>query len=137
VFGVRLEGCRYTVRPSAYAVLRDEHRRIAVVRAARGWFLPGGGIEPHETVERAVERETEEECGLVIQPGRIIGSATEIVHSPAGHSGIEKESVFVEAVVVGKTTPTEPDHELVWLNPTDAVARLSHASHKWAVQRLD
>src|SRR5205823_1115151 len=60
VFGIRLEGCRYTVRPSAYAVLRDEHRRIAVVRAARGWFLPGGGIEPHETVERAVEREAEE-----------------------------------------------------------------------------
>jgi 8-oxo-dGTP diphosphatase len=137
VFGIRIAGCRYTVRPSAYAVLRDDGGRIAVVRAARGWFLPGGGIEASEDAGQAVERETREECGLVIEPRRIVGTATEIVHSPAGHSGFEKESVFVEAVVVGRTAPTEPDHELVWLSPADAIARLSHKSHRWVVQRVD
>jgi 8-oxo-dGTP diphosphatase len=137
VFGIRIAGCRYTVRPSAYAVLRDDGGRIAVVRAARGWFLPGGGIEASEDAEQAVEREAREECGLVIKPRGIVARATEIVHSPAGHSGFEKESVFVEAVVVGRTAPTEPDHELVWLSPADAIARLSHKSHRWVVQRVD
>ena len=137
VFGVRIAGCRYSVRPSAYALLRDDEGRIAVVRAARGWFLPGGGIEANEDAEHAVERETREECGLVIEPRRIVGTATEIVHSPAGHSGLEKESVFVEAVVVGRTTPTEPDHELVWTSSAEAIARLSLKSHRWAVQRAD
>jgi 8-oxo-dGTP diphosphatase len=137
IFGVRLEGCRYTVRPSAYALLRDEDGSIAIVRAAKGWFLPGGGIEASETAEQAVERETREECGLVIELRRIIGTATEIVHSPAGNAGVDKESVFIEAVVVGWTTPTEPDHELVWSSPADAIARLSHKSHRWAVQRVD
>src|SRR6476469_7355271 len=92
VFGIRIAGCRYTVRPSAYALLRDDKGRIAVVRAARGWLLPGGGIEANEDPDRAVVREALEECGLVIEPLRMIGAATEIVHSPAGHSGFDKES---------------------------------------------
>ena len=136
VFGTRLPGCTYLVRPSAYAVLRDENGRVAVVRTARGWFLPGGGIDMGEDERQAVERETREECGLVIRLGGIIGRATEIVHSPAGHSGVDKESVFFDAVVTGATTATEPDHELAWLSPAEAVARLSQKSHRWAVLRL-
>ena len=133
VFGTRLPGCAYVVRPSAYAVLRDEDGRIAVVRAARGWFLPGGGIELDEAAERAVEREAREECGLVIQPRRIIGNATEIVHSPAGTAGVDKVSVFFDAMVMGSVAAAEPEHELVWLRPAEAVARLSQKSHRWAV----
>ena len=121
------------MRPSAYALLRDEESRIAVVRSTRGWFLPGGGIEPGETAERAVERESQEECGLLIAADRRIGSATEIVHSPAGHAGVEKASVFIEAVVVGTSAATELNHALVWLSVRDAIARLSHKSHQWAV----
>jgi 8-oxo-dGTP diphosphatase len=135
VFGTRLAGCRYIVRPSAYALLRDEDGRFAVVRSARGWFLPGGGIEANEDAAQAVEREAGEECGLVIQPRGIVGNATEIVHSPAGNAGVDKVSVFFDAVVTGTIPATEPDHELVWLSPADAVKRLSHKSHQWAVGR--
>jgi 8-oxo-dGTP pyrophosphatase MutT (NUDIX family) len=116
--------------------LRDQDGRIAVVRAARGWFLPGGGIDPDEDERQAVERETREECGLVIRLSGIIGHATEIVHSPAGHTGVDKESVFFSAVVIGATVATEPDHELVWLSAAEAVTRLSQKSHRWAVLRL-
>lgn len=133
VFGTRLPGCQYSVRPSAYAVLRDENGRIAVVRAARGWFLPGGGIDVDEAAEQAVGREAMEECGLVIQPRGIIGNATEIVHSPAGNAGVDKVSVFFDAMITGVAVATEPGHELVWLHPAEAVARLSHKSHRWAV----
>ena len=115
----------------------DEQGRIAVVRATRGWFLPGGGIEADETAEQAVERETREECGFVIQPRAIIGNATEIVHSPAGTAGVDKVSVFFDAVVTGAVLGTEPDHELVWLSPAEAVARLSHKSHRWAVTKFE
>jgi len=133
VFGTRIAGCQYRVRPSAYAVLRDTDGRIAVVRARRGWLLPGGGIDAGETAEQAVEREAREECGYVIALRGIVGNATEIVHSPAGHGGVDKVSVFFDAVVTGLVPATEPDHELVWLNAADAVTRLSHKSHRWAV----
>jgi 8-oxo-dGTP diphosphatase len=133
VFGTRIAGYRYRVRPSAYALVRDEAGRIAIVRAARGWFLPGGGIEANEDAYQAVTREAREECGLVIEPRRRVADAIQIVHSPAGHTGVDKVSVFVEAVVVGYASATEPDHELAWVSIADAVGRLSYQSHKWAV----
>jgi len=136
VFGIRVPGCRYTVRPSAYAVLRDQEGRIAVVRAAHGWLLPGGGIDAGETAEEAVRREAIEECGLVIRLGRATESATEIVHSPAGNAGVEKDSVFFEATVAGKADAVQPEHELLWLSAADAIERLSHKSHQWAVSLM-
>lgn len=135
IFGIRIDGCRYTIRPSAYALLRDDQQRIAVVRAARGWFLPGGGIEEGETAEEAVVREAAEECGLVIAPQRIVATATEIVHAPAGTSGVDKESIFFDAVIVGTIAASEIDHELAWWPVAEAAERLSHRSHRWVVER--
>ena len=133
VFGTHRPGCRYTLRPSAYALLRDDEARVAIVRARGGWLLPGGGIEAGETPEEAAVRETAEECGLLIEPRRRVACATEIVHSPAGHDGYDKVSTFIEAAVVGVAPATEPWHELAWLRPGDAIARLSHKSHRWVV----
>jgi 8-oxo-dGTP diphosphatase len=133
VFGIRIAGCRYVLRPSAYALLRDEEGRVAIVRSARGWFLPGGGIERGESPEEAVVREAREECGLVIASCRTIATATEIVHSPSGSTGIDKASAFIQAVIVGVTDPSEPDHLLEWVTPEEATKRLSHGSHRWIV----
>lgn len=36
------------------------------------WTLPGGGIEPHETPERAAEREVFEETGVVVKTERFL-----------------------------------------------------------------
>jgi 8-oxo-dGTP diphosphatase len=136
VFGIRLPGCRYVVRPSAYAIVRDAQGRIAVVRSPRGWFLPGGGIEAGESAEQAAVRETREESGLLIGPRAVLGTATEIVHSPAGNAGIDKASVFIDAAIAGTTPKAEADHELFWLPPAQAVERLSHKSHRWAVEQF-
>lgn len=67
VFGERVAGASYALRPSAYALIRNEFGQVAVVRTAQGVFLPGGGIEAGETPEQAVQREVLEECGLGIR----------------------------------------------------------------------
>ncbi len=136
MFGSRVEGCPYVLRPSAYALVRNAGGELAVVRTARGFFLPGGGVMPDESPEQTVEREAKEECGLVLRPRALLGRAVEIVYSVRENACFEKGSVFIEADVVGRVTSTEPDHELVWLNFDQAMDALSPESHRWAVRRL-
>jgi 8-oxo-dGTP pyrophosphatase MutT (NUDIX family) len=71
-------------RPAAVAVVvvPDEEGRGAVLltRRASGlrrhggqWALPGGRFDPGETAEAAALRELEEEVGLALPPGAILG----------------------------------------------------------------
>jgi 8-oxo-dGTP diphosphatase len=136
VFGHRVEGCLYIVRPSAYSLVQNVGGEVAVVRTPRGIFLPGGGIEVGESPEQAIEREAVEECGLILLAARLIGTAVEIVHSVAENACFEKRSTFFEARLHGLTPAQELDHELVWLQPDEAIEWLSYESHRWAVRRL-
>lgn len=53
----------------AYALiyLEDEKKILMVNNVGSGWSLPGGAVEPGETLEQAVVREAKEETGLVIE----------------------------------------------------------------------
>ncbi len=54
-------------------------------------------------------------------------SLTELVH-------FEKRSTFVDARASNRRVGgREPDHELVWMTPHEAVAEPAHPSHRWAV----
>lgn len=137
VFGSRVAGCPYVVRPSAYVLVKDSGGRIAVVRTPKGHFLPGGGAESGETLEQTAAREALEECGLVLADCKWLVDAIEIVHSPAENACFEKRSVFFVAGLQGMAVSKEPDHELLWLTPLEAMERLCHGSHRWAVSRLN
>lgn len=58
------------------AVVRDG-RLLLVRRASRhghgNWQLPGGYIEPDETIEQAVVREVHEEAGIVAEVEGVLG----------------------------------------------------------------
>lgn len=67
------------VRVAVGAILRD-HGRVLLVRRAnppsRGlWAVPGGRVEPDETLEAAVRREMLEETGLTVHVDRFLGVA--------------------------------------------------------------
>ncbi len=123
-----------TVRPSAYAIIRRDDGAIAVVQTPGGTYLPGGGIEPGETVTAAVMREALEECRLTVVVEPWSARAVEHVHSAAEHTHFEKRSTFRTAVVAPPSfMPLEADHLLTWTTSAEALALLSPASHRWAV----
>lgn len=133
VFGTRIEGCAYVRRPSAYALVRNTRSEWALVRTPRGCFLPGGGMEPDETPQQTVKRESREECGFVLDPGRVTARAIQFVYSTEEEEYFEKVCDFVEAELIALVAPAEDDHELLWLDLEQALKSLSHESHRWAV----
>jgi len=58
-FGLIFEGDRFLMTK-----LRQE---------ARGWDVPGGGLEPGETPQEAMRREVYEETGVRLGPARLFG----------------------------------------------------------------
>ena len=135
VFGQPPSGSRVRIRPSAYAILRNDRGEFAVVRSREGIYLPGGGMDPGETPHETAIRETLEECGLLIRIGSWTAIAIQFAWSEAEQIHFEKRSTFVDASVLGvDTSHLEPDHEVLWVDADRANELLTHESHGWAVR---
>jgi ADP-ribose pyrophosphatase YjhB (NUDIX family) len=90
-----------------FAAIFDERRRIICVKrnyGPRNWGLPGGGMEPHESLLVALEREVREETGYLVRAGRLIG-----VYALPPRDDVV---LFFEATVVGRE-PWQPNGEIV------------------------
>ncbi len=67
-----------SVIPCVGAVVKDGRGRLLLIKrghepGAGLWSLPGGRIEPGETDAEALVREMQEETGLAVKPGRLLG----------------------------------------------------------------
>ena len=65
---------------SVYALVLNEKGEFLLLRRSENshtnpgkWDLPGGKVNPDETLKEAVVREVEEETGISIYPGEIAG----------------------------------------------------------------
>jgi ADP-ribose pyrophosphatase YjhB (NUDIX family) len=87
----------------------DGEGRIFLVRHSYlpGWYLPGGGVERHETVDEALAKELREEGNLVAtEPPQLIGIYLNRDDSRRDH-------VAFYRVAVEQTAPKKPDWEIV------------------------
>lgn len=139
-FGAPLPGRVHRDRPAAFGIAERDGLIAAVrVRPVEGgdWLdLPGGAIDPGEDEVQAVVREFGEETGLVITPGaRIVGVSQYFVMSDGepvnNHCGVYAVTVTGEDAAL----KIEDDHTLVWISPDEAVRRLRHEAHAWAVAK--
>ena len=137
-FGACAAGLDYPDRPAAFGVV-TRGGRIALVRITRPdappyYDLPGGALDPGEDDAAALVRELGEETGLKVRPGRLLGRARQYLVKTDGQAANNLCALF-EAEVVGEqaSLKIEADHELVWLEPLQALQCLRHDAHAWAV----
>lgn len=136
-FGEKKTGLDYEDRPCAFGVLvRDG--KLACVRVDRGegsyFDLPGGAIDEGENEAAALVREFAEETGLKVRAGEPFAWAGQYFQKTDGKP-VNNLAAFLTAEAVGEdpSAKVEDDHELVWLDPYEALARLRHDAHAWAV----
>ncbi|WP_246119626.1 NUDIX hydrolase [Aeromicrobium flavum] len=105
---------------AAGAVITDDRGRLLLVLRGREpgrglWSVPGGKVEPGESLEDATVREVLEETGLAITVGRELWT----VRVPTG-DGREYEIHDFAATVVGGVLQAGDDaSEAAWFAPED------------------
>jgi 8-oxo-dGTP diphosphatase len=136
-FGEKQPGKTYPDRPTAFGIaLKDG--RIACVCVERGpgsyFDLPGGAIDEGEDEAQALVREFAEETGLTVKAGDRFAAAAQYLAKTDGRT-VNNLCAFYTAEVVGEdpARKIEDDHELVWLDPVQALKELRHEAHAWAV----
>ena len=139
LFGERQPDLTYRERATAFGLVIQDGR-LACVRVERGdrsyFDLPGGAVDGEETEEQALVREFVEETGLTVRPiTRIVEAAQ--AHLKSNGEPVENRGGFwtAEMVSLDPASKVEDDHELVWLDPAEALARLRHDAHAWAVAK--
>lgn len=135
-FGQTQSGLTYIERPTAYGVCARGDREIAVARiglsAPYEFDLPGGGIEADEDEAAALMREFMEETGLTVWPTAVIGRAGQFWVN-RGEPRNSLATFYEVELSADDAAPTEPDHTLIWLSPIEAMVKMRHESHAWAI----
>jgi 8-oxo-dGTP pyrophosphatase MutT (NUDIX family) len=111
------------VRTSVSAVIFDRRGRLLLQQRSDGgqWGLPGGSVEIGESLRDALIREVNEETGLSVTPGRLVGlyssPAFQIVRYPDGNAWHYVNACFECRVRGGVLTTCDETLALAWATP--------------------
>src|SRR3546814_691000 len=106
----------------------DSEGRIFLVRHTyvAGWYLPGGGVERHETALQALEKELREEGNLRMT------AAPLLVHVYYNRNISKRDHVLFYRAEVAQTAPRPPDRAIAETGFFHLTARPADATRQEA-----
>ena len=124
------------LRPGTCAAVFNERGEILLQRRADNgfWSMPGGGVDPGESVQQGVLREVREETGLYVRVVRLVGVYSDprnymITHYPGGDIVHNVSLCFVCERVAGTLQLSAESTDIGYF-PVEALPEPMMPSHR-------
>jgi ADP-ribose pyrophosphatase YjhB (NUDIX family) len=115
-----------SIVPAVSVVVPDDQGRILMIRRADNnyWSIPGGGIEPGESVRVAASREVKEETGIDCEVTGLVGIFSNPQHVAAYDNGEVRQefSICLTARLLGGSLRTSNESSEVEFVPIADIA---------------
>jgi ADP-ribose pyrophosphatase YjhB (NUDIX family) len=125
--------------PSVNVAVVDDDRRLLLIRRSDNdnWALPGGAMDPGESISEAAIRETKEETGIDCEIVGMVGIYTNprhvILYTSDGEVRQECSVVFSARATGGRPTPSSESSEVKWVLPDELDGFTMHPSMRQRV----
>lgn len=128
------ENADYYHRPGAYIIpVKDD--TVGLIKSKSGFCFIGGGREKGENDHECLKREIIEETGYSSVINEYLGSAEEYKNNqPVIGYFHPVQNYYIGELIKKVCEPIEPDHELVWVKPEDAIDRMWIEMQKRALE---
>jgi ADP-ribose pyrophosphatase YjhB (NUDIX family) len=127
------------VVPAVSAIVPDNDSRILLIRRTDNnyWAIPGGGVEPGESVSQATAREVMEETGIRCEVTGLVGIYSDPNHVAAYDDGEVRQEFsicFVTKMLGGTVATSRESSEVRFVSTDDISGYDMHPSTQLRVQ---
>jgi ADP-ribose pyrophosphatase YjhB (NUDIX family) len=130
-----------SVVPAVSAIVPDSDGRILLIRRTDNnyWSIPGGGLEPGESVRQATAREVMEETGIACEVTGLVGIYSDPNHVAAYDDGEVRQEFsicFKTRMLGGTITTSQESSEVRFVTPAEIPGYQMHPSIRLRVQHF-
>lgn len=130
-----------SIVPSVNVAVTDDSGRLLLIRRTDNgnWALPGGAVDPGESLAEAAVRETEEETGIRCEVDAVVGIYTNprhVIHYTSNDEVRQEFSIVLAARAIhGQPTPSSESSAVEWAEVSELGRYAMHASMRARVER--
>lgn len=123
-----------SVVPSANVVVLNDAGEFLLIRRTDNdnWALPGGAMDPGESMTQTAVREVEEETGILCEVTGLVGVYTNprhvILYTSNNEVRQEFSLVYTAHAIGGEPRPSDESSEVRWVRGTDIDSYQMHPS---------